>query len=185
MQLSDSKMKLSVENYTPQNQVEKLKKRAYFTWFIATSLVLIWLSLIISAPIFEASGSKSISQPIYNFFSYICHQIDGRSFHVYAHKFGVCSRCFGVYAGLFAGIIIYPIFRKIEETEPFPRVWLFLAMIPIGVDWSLGVFNIWENTHLSRLFTGAILGIACGVFLLPAFADISQLLLIRTRKFKK
>ncbi len=177
-------MKLSAENYTPQNHIEKLRKRAYFSWFIATVLVLIWLLLIISAPMFEASENQIISQPIYKFFSFICHQIDNRSFHIVAHKFGVCSRCFGVYVGLFAGIIIYPIFRKIEENEPLPRIWLFLAMIPIGIDWTLGYFNIWENTHLSRLITGAILGIACGVFLLPAFADINQLLLARNRKTK-
>ena len=177
-------MKLSAENYTPQNHVEKLRKRAYISWFIATILVLIWLLLIFSAPIFEASGNQIISQPIYSFFSFICHQMDNRSFHIYAHKLGVCSRCFGVYAGLFAGILFYPIFRMIEENEPLPRIWLFLAMIPIGIDWTLGYFNIWENTHLSRFITGAILGVACGIFLLPAFADINQLLLGRSRKTK-
>jgi uncharacterized membrane protein len=175
-------MKLSVENYTPQNHVEKLKTRAYFTWIATLLVVLVWLLSIISAPILESAGNQSISQIIYTFFSYVCHQIDGRSYHIYVHKFAVCSRCFGVYAGLFVGIFVYPLFRKIDETEPLRRFWLFLAMIPIGIDWILGFMEIWENTHLSRLITGAILGIACGVFLLPAFADINQLLLARTRK---
>jgi uncharacterized membrane protein len=178
-------MKLSADNYTPQNHVEKLRKRAYFTWFITTFLVLIWLLSIISAPIFESGEITSISQPIYYFFSFVCHQMDNRSFHIDEHKFAVCSRCFGVYFGLFAGILTYPIFRKIEENEPLPRIWLFLAMIPIGIDWTLGFMEIWSNTHLSRFITGAILGVACGVFLLPAFADINQLLLARSRKTKK
>jgi uncharacterized membrane protein len=177
-------MKISAENYTPLLQLEKLRKRAFFTWGIASILVLLWVGLIVSAPIFAANGSNSIAQPIYKFFSYICHQIDGRSFHLYSHQFGVCARCFGVYLGLFLGIILYPIFRKIEEIEPLPRFWLFLAMIPIGIDWSLGFFELWENTHLSRFITGAILGIACGVFLLPAFADINKLLLSRQKRKK-
>jgi uncharacterized membrane protein len=178
-------MKLSAENYTPQIYVEKLRKRAYFTWFVTFFVVLIWLLLIISAPIFEADSRTSLSHPMYTFFSYICHQIDARSFHIYEHKFGVCSRCFGVYAGLFLGIFIYPFFRKIEENEPLPRFWLFLAMIPIGIDWTLGFTEIVENTHLSRFLTGAILGIACGIFLLPAFADINQMLLNKSLRNNK
>ena len=65
-----------------------------------------------------------------------------------------------------------PLLRRIEDIEPFPRFWLFLAMIPIGIDWSLGVFGIWENTHLSRFLTGLILGAACGLFIVPALVEI-------------
>ena len=89
-----------------------------------------------------------------------------------------------VYFGLFFGFLIYPLIRRIEETEPFPRFWLFLAMIPMGVDWSLGFFEIWENTHLSRFVTGAILGTACGLFIVPALVELLQLLVSR-RQGKK
>jgi uncharacterized membrane protein len=177
-------MRISAENYTPLPQLERLRKRAFFTWLITGFSVFLWLLFIVAAPIFAANGNESVAQPIYKFFSYICHQIDSRSFHFFEHRFGVCSRCFGVYFGLWLGIVAYPIFRKIEEVEPLPRIWLFLAMIPIGIDWGLGFFEIWENTHLSRFITGAILGIACGVFLLPAFADINKLVLSRRQKTK-
>ncbi|MBA3694699.1 MAG: DUF2085 domain-containing protein, partial [Acidobacteria bacterium] len=69
-----------------------------------------------------------------------------------------------------------PFLRRIEETEPLPRFWLFLAMIPMAVDWLLGFFEIWENTHLSRFLTGAILGTACAIFIIPALVEIFQLL---------
>jgi uncharacterized membrane protein len=46
-------------------------------------------------------------------------------------------------------------------------------MIPMAIDWSLGFFHIWENTQLSRLVTGAILGIACGLFIVPAIVEIT------------
>jgi uncharacterized membrane protein len=81
-----------------------------------------------------------------------------RSFHLDGHALAVCSRCFGVYFGLVAGFAAYPFFRPIDEIEPLARFWLFLALVPISVDWSLGVFGIWENTHLTRFVTGAILG---------------------------
>jgi uncharacterized membrane protein len=165
-------MKLLAENYIPQSDISKLRKNTRLVWSIFTFIVFVWVFLIVSAPIFEASSIKSISQPTYRFFSFICHQINNRSFHYREFPFAVCARCFGVYLGFFIGLIVYPLCRKIENSEPFPRIWLFLAMIPMGVDFALGFFNIWENTHLSRLITGGILGFACAVFIVPAIADI-------------
>ncbi len=162
----------SVENYVPQNLAGKMRRQAMLVWGVFAVLAAVWGVLILLAPITKANGIESISAPLYTFFSYICHQIDGRSFHFYEHQFAVCSRCFGVYFGLFLGFVIYPLIRKIEEIEPLPRFWLFLAMIPIGVDWSLTVFGIWENTHLSRFITGAILGAACGIFIVPALVEV-------------
>ncbi|MBK7706025.1 MAG: DUF2085 domain-containing protein [Acidobacteria bacterium] len=98
-----------------------------------------------------------------------------RSFHVLGHKFGVCSRCFGVYFGLLAGFAIYPMLRPVDIIEPFPRFWLFGAMVPIGIDWTLTIFGIWENTFTTRFVTGSILGIACAVFIVPALVEIFRL----------
>ncbi len=170
-----NKVPEAIENYVPQNLAVKMRRQAFVVWSVFALLIFAWIFLIVLAPIAEASGSKSVAQPIYKFFSFICHQIDGRSFHVEEHPLAVCSRCFGVYCGLLFGFLTYPLIRRIEETEPFPRFWLFLAMIPMGVDWSLGFFDVWANTHWSRFFTGAILGAACGLFIVPALVELFQL----------
>jgi uncharacterized membrane protein len=174
-----------IENYIPQDWVEKFKKQAKIVWLITCVIATIWLALIIFTPILEAEGIKSVSQPIYKFFSWLCHQISSRSFHYHEHQFAVCARCFGVYAGFLLGLIVYPFFRKLENVEPFPRVWLFLAMIPMGIDFSLGFFEIWENTHLSRVITGGILGFACAIFIIPALVEIAQFLTLRKKRAKK
>ena len=98
-----------------------------------------------------------------------------RSFQLENHSFAVCARCFGVYAGLLFGFLIYPFVRSIEETEPLPRLWLFLALVPMGIDWSLGFFGVWENTHFSRFFTGLILGAACAIFIIPALVELARI----------
>ena len=165
----------AIENYVSQNLAVKMRRQAFVVWSAFGLIIFVWVLIIMIAPIAEANGLTSVSRPIYKFFSFICHQIDGRSFHVEEHSFAVCSRCFGVYGGLFFGFLIYPRLRRIEETEPFPRFWLFLAMIPMGVDWSLGFFDVWANTHWSRFFTGAILGAACGLFIVPALVELFQL----------
>jgi len=166
----------SIENYTSQFAVEKMRRQALKIWSGFALLAAAWGFLIVLAPFAEASNLTSVSNPIYKFFSFICHQIPDRSIHFHDHVFAVCSRCFGVYFGLFFGFVVYPFLRRIEETEPLPRFWLLLAMIPMAVDWLLGFFEIWENTHLSRLLTGAILGMACAIFIIPALVEIFQLL---------
>lgn len=174
----------AIENYIPQNFAVKLRRQAYFVWTAFGLVILAWILLILIAPIAEANQFLSVSQPIYNFFSFICHQIPDRSMQIQEHAFAVCSRCFGVYFGLLLGFIVYPLICRIDEIEPLPRFWLFLALIPMGIDWSLGFFEIWENTHLSRFTTGAILGAVCGLFIVPALVELFQVLTSR-RKGKK
>lgn len=166
----------SIENYTPQIVFRDMKKKASLAWSFGFFIALIWTFLILLAPFGEAANLPGVANPVYAFFSYLCHQMPSRSFHFDGHAFAVCSRCFGVYFGILIGFIVYPIFRNINETEPLSRVWLFLALVPIGVDWSLGMFGWWENTHWSRLITGMILGAACAIFIIPALVEIFQLL---------
>lgn len=166
----------SIENYVPLSAAEMMRRQAFIVWGFSSLAIFIWVFVIILAPIAEANSFNSISAPIYKFFGFLCHQIPERSLHLESHALAVCSRCFGVYFGLLFGFLIYPILRPIDTTEPLPRFWLFLALIPMGVDFSLNFFEIWENTHLSRFITGLILGTACAVFIVPAIVELRQLL---------
>jgi uncharacterized membrane protein len=159
-------------NYVSVDIQKHLRGQAYRVWSVTATIVLVWVALIVLPPLFLANGLGNISSPIYYFFSHICHQIPERSFHVEGHQFAVCSRCFGVYFGLLLGLTIYPLWRSIDDIEPLPRMWLFASMIPIAIDWSLTVFGIWENTHLSRFVTGLILGVACATYIVPALVEI-------------
>lgn len=172
-------MKHSAENYIPQIVIEKMRKQAIVVWLISALLVVFWMCLILLAPIAEAYNFTSVSNPVYTFFGFLCHQMPERSFYLVEHSFAVCSRCFGVYFGLLFGFALYPLLRCIENVEPFPRIWLFLALVPMVLDWSLGFFEIWENTHFTRFSTGLILGMACAVFMIPALVEIFQLRLLR------
>jgi uncharacterized membrane protein len=162
------------QNYIPQDIAKHFRTQAFKVWGVTLALVFLWVFAIVLAPYALENGWIGISSPIYTFFSYICHQQPERSLHFDGHPLAVCSRCFGVYFGLFAGLAVYPLWRKIEEVEPLPRFWLFLSLVPIGIDWSLTIFGIWENTHLSRFITGLILGVACATFIVPALVEIKR-----------
>lgn len=163
-----------IENYNPQSVLKNMRNQAWKVWIVSSFVVFLWVFLIVLAPIAKINGLAGISTPLYNFFSYICHQIFERSFHIEGEQFAVCSRCFGVYFGLFVGFLIYPFWRKIDEIEPLQRFWLFLSLIPISIDWALTIFGIWENTQASRFITGLILGVACATFIIPALVEITR-----------
>ncbi|HKP69807.1 MAG TPA: DUF2085 domain-containing protein [Pyrinomonadaceae bacterium] len=167
------------ENYVPVSLQVEFRRQALRVWMATTAVLLLWLGAIVLAPLLAPSG---LSTSIYTFFSYICHQIPDRSLHLAGHQLGVCSRCLGVYFGLLAGVVVYPLWRRIEENEPISRFWLFASLIPISIDWSLTVFGIWENTHLSRFVTGLILGLACATFIVPAVVDIARNLSQRKKR---
>ncbi|MBK7394096.1 MAG: DUF2085 domain-containing protein [Chloracidobacterium sp.] len=161
-------------NYVSLDLAAKMRKQAIRVWMAGLVVVGTWVLLTVVAPLAKANGFVGVSSPLYTFFGYICHQISDRSFHVEGEQFAVCSRCFGVYFGLVLGFAIYPLWRNITEIEPLPRFWLFLSLVPIGIDWSLTVFGIWENTHLSRFITGLILGVACATYIVPAIVEITR-----------
>ena len=162
------------ESYISQDIAKHFRSQALKVWGMAVGVVFVWVFAIVIAPVALENGWIGLSSPIYKFFSYICHQKPERSLHFDGHQLAVCSRCFGVYFGLLAGLAVYPLWRRIEEIEPLARFWLFLSLIPIGIDWSLGIFGIWENTHLSRFITGLILGVACATFIIPALVEIKR-----------
>ena len=160
------------EKYPSNEMRGRLRRQAWMVWGIALWVVLIWVLIIVAPPFLITNGNEGLSTQIYTFFSYICHQKPERSFFVLGYQFAVCSRCFGVYFGLLAGIATYPLWRDVDNIEPLPRIWLLLSLIPIGIDWTLGVLGIWENTFASRFITGSILGFACAVFVVPALVEI-------------
>jgi uncharacterized membrane protein len=168
-------MSLSADNYAPQViNAGARKKKGWLIWLSCIFFVSVWLGAIIAAPAAKANDLTALSASVYSFYSYLCHQNPARSFHLLGEPFAVCSRCFGVYFGILAGLIAYPVFRRIDQVEPLPRIWLILSTFPIAIDWALSFFGLWENNHASRFITGAILGAACAFYAVPAFIEISN-----------
>jgi len=43
----------------------------------------------------------------------------------------------------------------------------------MAIDFTLGYLGIWENTHTSRLLTGALLGSVVVFYVMPGIVDLS------------
>ena len=156
--------------------------RASAIWAIATLFGLAIIGLIIGAPLAQASGHPALAAAIYKAFSFVCHQIPERSFHLAGHQFGVCSRCTGLYAGFAVAALAYPLVRSLKSTGAPPRLWLILAAIPLAIDFALGYFGIWQNNHFSRFSTGALLGAVVVFYIMPGLVELSSTVISRLKR---
>jgi uncharacterized membrane protein len=134
------------------------------------------VGLIISAPLAQSHGQTQFAAAIYQAFSYVCHQIPERSFHLAGNKFAVCSRCTGLYVGFAFATLGYPLFRSLKRTDTPRVIWLLLSAVPLVVDFSLTYFGFWQNTHLTRFTTGALFGSIAAIFIVPGLIELSSVL---------
>jgi uncharacterized membrane protein len=148
-------------------------RRPLIMWLVAAIGMVVLVGLILGAPLALSSGHAFAALTIYRSFSYVCHQIPERSFFIAGHPFAVCSRCTGLYVGFAAATLVYPLLRSLRVTTTPARKWLFLAAAPLAIDFSLGYFGIWENTHSSRFLTGLLLGSVAVIFVMPGLMDLS------------
>lgn len=101
-------------------------------------------------------------------FDPLCHQIAERSPHVDGVQLAVCHRCYGILVGLAIGPIAALIIRG--RVNRHASLLIVASLVPLALDWGLGIVGIWANTAESRLITGAIFGVAAGILVTRATA---------------
>ncbi len=101
-------------------------------------------------------------------FDPLCHQIAERSPHVHGVQLAVCHRCYGILIGLAIGPIAALIIRG--RGQRYASLLIVASLVPLALDWGLGIVGIWANTAVSRLITGAIFGAAAGILVARAMA---------------
>src|SRR5829696_1787402 len=159
-----------MSGYVPQ---VVLTRRPLVFWAVSVATVMFLVVLVVVAPLLAAGGHGELAQVIYRAFGVLCHQRPDRSYFIDGHKLAVCSRCTGLYAGFAITLLLYPLIRSLRTTTTPPRSWLLLAAVPLGIDFSLTFFGIWENTHTSRLLTGLLLGSVAVFYVVPGLMDLS------------
>jgi uncharacterized membrane protein len=147
---------------------------ATLVWAITAAIAVALVALIVAAPLAQANQHQQFASAIYRSFSYLCHQLPDRSFHLAGHQFAVCSRCTGLYVGFALTTLAYPLIRPIRATTTPALIWLILATVPLLIDFSLGYFNIWANTHASRFITGLLLSSVAVFYIIPGLVEITS-----------
>jgi uncharacterized membrane protein len=144
-------------------------------WLITATLTLSFVSLTLIAPLALGYDYRSAAFVLYEMFGRVCHQIPGRAFYLEGHPLAVCARCTGIYFGFAAGVLLYPLARSLRRSDPPARKWLLISLVPALIDFALGLFHVWENTHLSRSLTGALVGTVVAFYVMPGLMDLSRM----------
>ena len=111
---------------------------------IAGSLV--WLTAIVLAPILHL-------EPVYRFFSLICHQNPQRSWMLAATPFPVCIRCIAIYTGFFVALV----FSMRDRTAMLQSA-ILATLAEVVLEWTL------IDSIVLRSLTGFALGAAIAPF---------------------
>jgi uncharacterized membrane protein len=152
---------------------KKTDKRTLVSWLVSVVVVLLVFSLIVVAPVAAAGGHDELARGIYGAFAVFCHQRPERSYFIDGHQLAVCSRCTGIYGGFVLTLLLYPLIRSLKNPVTPPPSWLLLAALPVAIDFGVNFFGFWQNTHASRLLTGALLGGAVVFYVMPGIIDLS------------
>lgn len=181
-------MPASISSYVPQCVTDEEARTRFrvrvAAWGAATLAAAALVALICLAPVARARGAAVVALVIYKSFAFACHQMPERSFHLEGHAMAVCARCFGLYAGVAAGTLAFPLMRSLARESAAPaRAWLIVAALPTSIDFALGYLGIFANTHASRFWTAALLGVVAALYVVPGALDAGAL--VRRRFFSE
>jgi uncharacterized membrane protein len=91
-------------------------------------------------------------------FEFQCHREIARSFSIFGHVMPVCTRCFGIYAGLGLGALIL---RPRLAVWPL-RIWVGVAAAAMVLDVATETLNMRPPSSIFRLITGLALAYPVG-----------------------
>ncbi len=143
--------------------------RAWLAYGTVLAGAALWCGSIVAAPLLSHAGGTAATWGghLYTLFHPVCHQLDDRSLHLFGGPLAVCSRCSAIYAGFFAGLLIYPFFRSVGTPHPPSRTMLAVALAPMLVDVLLGIAGLHDVTIGTRLITGALFGLLVPYVVMP------------------
>ena len=169
-------MPLPISEYVPQflgsEESARLRRTALKVWGLTVAVAGLWVAAFFAAPLLRSGGHGLSAFVVYRVFSPLCHQIPERSFHLAGYPLAVCARCTGLYVGGLAGLLLYPLARPLTNRSTPRRGWLFVAAAPTLIDFALGFFGVWDNTHWSRFLTALVAGAACAFYVVPGLVDM-------------
>ncbi len=102
-------------------------------------------------------------------FRVMCHGIPSRCLTLWDVPMPICARCTAIYAGLFAGLMLFLVVRC--GSERWFRWIALAAAMPLVIDGLTQATGLRESTNPFRLATGLIAGFFFGMCVLFAIEN--------------
>jgi uncharacterized membrane protein len=142
-----------------------MPKRSLWKFALPVYVILFLILLdSILAPFLE---SRMISESYY-FYSILrnfCHQLPSRCLWIFGSNMGLCSRCFGIFLGLFLIGVYYGIKGKIKIYWKISIIFV----IPLLIDGITQIIGLRQSNNLLRLATGFLFGLGIGSIMYPLY----------------
>lgn len=136
-------------------------KKYLIIFFIFISF---WCFGIISPVVFQKSKVFLITKPfLTQIYSTVCHQAHEKTISVGGENILVCSRCAGIYLGVFLTGLISLILTKTPMRISYFLLSSFILML---IDVSFTTLGIYTYSKLFALVTGLLLGSTLLLFVL-------------------
>jgi uncharacterized membrane protein len=162
---------------SPRNPKKKKQHRYIVAYMGVLFLSVLWCSFLIGTPLLRGGGtvSRRAAALLTLFFSPVCHQIPERSFHISGYPLAVCARCTGIYGGFLLGVLIYPIFKRLEKSALPPRWILVVGILPTIIEMIVSKFKIIDSNPIFSGLSGLILGCIVSFYVLPAVFELTEI----------
>ena len=99
-------------------------------------------------------------------FRTICHGLPQRCLELFGAPMPICARCTAIYAGVLAGLALFPVIPWLQERVM--RMVAFAALAPLAIDGLTQLAGLRESTNPLRIATGLVAGLAFGLWILSA-----------------
>ena len=99
-------------------------------------------------------------------FRTICHGLPERCLELFGAPMPICARCTAIYAGILAGLALFPVIPWLRERVM--RMVAFAALTPLAIDGLTQLAGLRESTNPLRIATGLVAGLAFGLWILSA-----------------
>jgi uncharacterized membrane protein len=97
-------------------------------------------------------------------FRLMCHGIPRRCLTIAGAPMPICARCVGIYIGLVAGLLAFPLVPRVRER--LLRIAVFVATAPLAIDGITQAFGLRESSNPLRLATGITAAFVFGLWAL-------------------
>lgn len=142
--------------------MNKLLQNKFLLLIISITLVVIWL-LGITSPLFLSNSNNDFYFILKMFYLPVCHQDSSKSFIYNNLQFLVCSRCLGIYLGIFVGITVLisqSLLNKgnILKVKKYDLRVILFGIFLMLIDIALYNLKIYSYNKIIALITGMIFG---------------------------
>ena len=116
----------------------------------------------ITVPLFETYGFYKPAAAVHTALGLICHQLPTRCLRICGLPMGLCSRCFGIYLGLFIAGLYLTGERQMPKGIYLKSITL---VTPLLIDTFTQLLKLRTSNNDMRLLTGLMFGLGMGMLI--------------------